>query len=90
MREWSRLTWYSDGMSLFIQRNETRTKLQERIEAELREKAMRQQELSDRPDGVSDSRYLENTKATSNPVWLWVLIAIVICVVIVWLFVTLT
>lgn len=65
-------------MGLFLQQNSNRTKLQERLAAELSEKAKKKAETnsSDLPDGVDDSRYMEGTKTTTSLAWVWVLIAL--------------
>lgn len=65
-------------MGLFVQRNESRTELQQRLATELQEKAKRRQELDDKnlPDGVTDSNYLKDTKKTTSLAWVWILILI--------------
>lgn len=73
---------YTKYMGLFVQQNDSRTKLQERIAAEMSEKSKKKAELEaqDLPDGVDDSRYIENTKATTSLAWVWILIIIAIVV----------
>ena len=68
------------------QQNE-RTELQKRIAAELAEKAKKKSLESDkeRPDGVTDSAYLQNTKSTTSLAWVWVLIVIAFVGVLIWL-----
>lgn len=68
-----------------------RSELQKRIAAELADKAKKKslETSADRPDGVSDSAYLENTKRTTSLAWAWVLIVIAAVGVIVWLVVSL-
>jgi hypothetical protein len=64
-------------MALFVQQNDNRSKLQERLAAELQEKArIRAQEDAGRPDGVEDSQYLKGTKQTTSLAWLWVVVVI--------------
>lgn len=65
-------------MGLFVQQNSNRTKLQERLAAELTEKAKKKAELEavERPDGVNDSAYIEGTKQTTSLAWVWILIVI--------------
>lgn len=64
-------------MALFIRQNDNRSKLQERLAAELQEKArVRAQESAGRPDGVDDSQYLEGTKQTTSLAWVWVTVVI--------------
>lgn len=72
-------------MSLFMKQNETRSDLQDRLAKELQERAKKKALEAERPDGVTDSAYLRNTKSTSSLAWVWVLIAIAIIVAIVWL-----
>lgn len=65
-------------MGLFVQQNSNRTKLQERLAAELSEKAKKKSlNETERPDGVDDSAYVENTKATTSLAWVWILIVVV-------------
>lgn len=61
-------------MALFVKQNESRSDLQQRIAAELQEKAKKRNDLQDRPDGVDDSRYIEHTKRTTSLAWVWLLI----------------
>lgn len=70
-------------MGLFIRQDSNRTELQERLAAELQEKAKRRQELDDKnmPDGVTDSNYLKDTKKTTSLAWVWVLIIIAVIAV---------
>lgn len=70
-------------MSLFVNQENTRTKLQERIAADLAEKAKQKALIADqdRPDGVNDSQYMKNTKQTTSLAWVWILIAIAVVVV---------
>lgn len=65
-------------MGLFVNQENTRTKLQQRIAADLAEKAKKKALDHDgqRPDGVEDSAYLKNTKKTSSLAWVWILVAI--------------
>lgn len=53
-----------------------RSELQERIAADLREKAKKAQEAGDKNsfDGVEDVKYLEGTKQTTTLAWAWILI----------------
>lgn len=63
-------------MALYVRQNENRSKLQERLAAELQEKAKAQQLEANRPDGVDDSRYMEGTKKTTSLAWVWVIIVL--------------
>ena len=71
-------------MGLFVNQQDRRSELQERIAAELREKA-KASSLQEKAtmDGVDDIRYLEGTKQTTTLAWAWILIAIMAGVVIV-------
>lgn len=73
-------------MALFVNQENTRTKLQERIAAELAEKSKSKSDFSggDQPDGVEDSAYLEGTKKTTSLAWAWVLIFLFIAGVIIY------
>lgn len=64
-------------MSLHQKQNETRSELQQRIDAELRAKAAaRSKQESEHPDGVDDSSYIEGTKQTTSLAWVWAAIFI--------------
>ncbi len=71
-------------MGLFVNQQDQRSELQERIAAELREKA-KASSLQEKAtmDGVDDIRYLEGTKQTTTLAWAWILIAIMVGAVIV-------
>lgn len=71
-------------MGLFVNQQDQRSELQERIAAELREKA-KASSLQEKAtmDGVEDIRYLEDTKQTTTLAWTWILIAIMAGAVIV-------
>ena len=62
-------------MALFIRQDDERSKLQERIAAELREKAKAKGQADPAlPDGVEDTNYLKDTKQTTGLAWVWVVI----------------
>ena len=71
-------------MGLFVNQQDQRSELQERIAAELREKA-KASSLQEKAtmDGVDDIRDLEDTKQTTTLAWTWILIAIMAGAVIV-------
>ena len=71
-------------MGLFVNQQDQRSELQERIAAELREKA-KASSLQEKAtmDCVDDIRYLEDTKQTTTLAWTWILIAIMAGAVIV-------
>lgn len=60
-----------------MNKQDQRSELQERIAAELREKAKRTSKQEDMTvDGVEDAGYLEGTKQTTSLAWAWVLIVV--------------
>ena len=64
-------------MALFIRQNEDRSKLQERLAAELREKAKAKSQIDTvQHDGVQDSNYLKDTKQTTSLAWIWIVIVL--------------
>ncbi len=67
-------------MGLFLNQQDKRSELQERIAADLRAKAMQNSKV-EKPefDGSKDIAYLEGTKETTTLGWAWVLIALVAC-----------
>jgi hypothetical protein len=67
-------------MALFIRQDEQRTKLQERVAAELQERAKQRAVSTTAPDGVDDSRYVEHTKNTGSLAWVWVVLFIIVIV----------
>lgn len=82
-------------MGLFVEQNSNRSKLQERLAAELQEKARRKQKIEDegasgahkRPDGIEDSAYMEGTKKTTTLAWAWIgigLFCIALVVAVIW------
>jgi hypothetical protein len=74
-------------MALFIRQDENRTELQKRLAAELQDRAKKNSKLTDRPDGVDDSQYIEGTKKTTSLAWAWLLIIIMTVGIIIWLMV---
>lgn len=73
------------NMALYVKQSDTRSQLQEKLAAELQEKARAKAKESDLPDGVDDSAYIEGTKHTTSLAWVWALIFIAIIGIIVWL-----
>lgn len=72
-------------MSLIVNRNEQRSKLQESIAAELQERAREKAAASELPDGVEDSQFIKGTKQTTSLAWAWVLIAIIAVAIVIWI-----
>lgn len=75
------------GMALFVNQENTRTKLQQKVAADLADKARKKAAETDneRPDGVEDSAYLKGTKRTTSLAWAWILIVAAIVILLVWL-----
>lgn len=63
-------------MALFVRQDDNRSELQERLAAELQDRARKKAEAADLPDGVTDSQYIKGTKEGSRLLWLWILVAI--------------
>lgn len=72
-------------MALFIRQNDNRSKLQERLAAELQERAKQKAQETERPDGVEDSKYIEGTKQTTPLAWVWTILIIALIVAVIWL-----
>lgn len=62
-------------MGLYVNQKNTRSELQQRLDAELRAKAAaRSKREHAAPDGVDDSAYIKGTKQTTSLAWAWLLI----------------
>lgn len=72
-------------MALYVKQNDTRSELQQRIAAELQEKAKKKALEAERPDGITDSAFIKNTKQTGGLAGVWVAICLFIAALIVWL-----
>ena len=72
-------------MGLYVRQDQSRTELQERIAAELQEKAKNRTKQQDATDGVDDSTYIEGTKRTTTLAWAWLLIGVATVAIIIWL-----
>jgi len=72
-------------MALFIRQNEDRSKIQERVAAELQERAKQRAMLQDSPDGVEDSQYIKGTKVTTNLAWVWLVIIAIAIAAFIWI-----
>ncbi len=71
-------------MALFIKQNEERSKLQERLVAELQEKSKKNFNKANGLD-IDDSEYMRDLKETSSLSWVWLIISIVAAIVVIWL-----
>ena len=74
-------------MGRYIEQNESRSELQQRIAADLRAKAAAKDKQEgeptgkrNAPDGVEDAAYLKGTKSTTTlaPLWLLIFIAAIL------------
>lgn len=75
-------------MALFIRQNEDRSKLQERLAAELNERARKRDEQDKHPgEDIENSVYLQNTKQTTGLAWAWIAILILASVAAIGLFI---
>ncbi len=72
-------------MALYVKQSDTRSQLQEKLAAELQEKARAKAKEAELPDGVEDSAYIEGTKRTTSLAWVWALIFLAIIALVVWL-----
>ena len=72
-------------MALFIRQNEDRSKLQERLAAELQERAKAKSVHQAGPDGVEDSEFIKDLQPTSSLAWVWIFLLIAGIGIAVWL-----
>lgn len=70
-------------MGLFIQQKDNRSKLQERLDAELREKARLQASGAVPVDQTKDSNYVKNTEMATGKGVLWFLLALAVAIAII-------
>lgn len=70
-------------MALFVRQDEQRSELQDRLAAELQERARARAEKN--PDGVDDSQYIKGTKTTTSLAWVWIVLGILVFVGLVWM-----
>jgi hypothetical protein len=70
-------------MALFIRQDDNRSELQQRLAAELQEKAKKRAQLDNTPsDDIEDSNYLKGTKKTTSLAWIWLLVAIIFILIV--------
>lgn len=62
-------------MGIMVQKNEDNSKLNDMINADLRERAERTSKQMD-PDYVEDSDYTKNLKKTGRFAWVWAVLII--------------
>lgn len=65
-------------MGILVEDNEERSKLQDRISADLRERAIRTSkgEAESDVDLVEDSALIEGTKASRGTAWFWIVLIV--------------
>lgn len=69
-------------MALFVNQNEQRSEFQKKIATELQQKAKVKANTAS-PDGVEDSKYVENTKQTTGLAWIWIVLVVIIIAVVI-------
>jgi hypothetical protein len=72
-------------MGLYVKQTDTRSQLQEKLAAELQEKARAKAKEAELPDGVEDSAYIQGTKITTSLAWIWIILIVAIVAVALWL-----
>lgn len=71
-------------MGIIVNKQDGRSKLQERIAAELREKHQKYHDPERQVvDGVDDMQYLKGTKQTTTLAWAWMIIVIMAGIIVV-------
>ena len=70
-------------MGVLLRQNDNRSQLQEKLAAELREKAKQQAAGSEPLDQASDSRYIKDTEVATRTSGLWALLVIVAIVAVI-------
>lgn len=82
-------------MGRYIQQNQSRSELQQRIAADLRAKAAARAKeegtadpYAETADAVEDSQYLKGTKGTTSLAWVWLVLFLVAIAVFVMFVVT--
>lgn len=78
-------------MGRYLQQNQGRSELQQRIAADLRAKAAErakqeygtdgERPAPSSPDGIEDSSYLRGTKQTTSLAWAWLVVAVMVIVI---------
>jgi len=77
---------YTVYMGLFIKQDfEGRTELQNRLAAELQERAKSKPKPEDLHDGVEDSQYIKGTKTTTSLALAWIIILFLSISIAIWL-----
>lgn len=63
-------------MGYIYDQKDMRTEVQQRVAADLIERAKKKSQPADLPDGVDDSAYLKGTKTTTSLMGVWLAIGI--------------
>jgi len=72
-------------VALFIRQDDNKSELQQRLAAELQERARQKAAGAKLPDGVDDSQYILGTKPTTSLAWVWAVLTIVVVGLVIWL-----
>lgn len=62
-------------MGIMVTKDDDNSKLNQRITADLRERAARSSKIED-PDLVEDSDYVDGTKKTGSFGWVWIILVL--------------
>ena len=73
-------------MGIMVQKNEDKSKLNEQINADLRERAERTSKAMD-PDYVEDSDYTKDLKKTGRFAWVWAVLIVLAIISLIIIFV---
>lgn len=71
-------------MALFMRQDETQTEYQKKIAAELQERSRKKAE-GELPDGVDDSQFIKGTKQTTGLAGVWIAVALLFIIAVVWI-----
>ena len=71
---------YNEYMGILVRQDEKRSQYQEKLAAELRERAARQASGSEPLDQTKKSNYIKDTNQTSERAWLWAILATIVVV----------
>ncbi|MDO4759915.1 MAG: hypothetical protein Q4A33_01280 [Candidatus Saccharibacteria bacterium] len=63
-------------MSIVTNKDEDKSRLSQRINADLREKMAETSKISDDPDMIEDSEYVKDMKKTGRFGWIWIVLIV--------------
>jgi hypothetical protein len=72
-------------MALFVRQDENRSKLQEKLAAELRERAKKNGGINSYIEGIEETEYMKGTKQTTSLAWVWAIIVLATIGIVIWL-----